>query len=139
MDVRTLFVAALCAAGFVAWPIIGNYSKASGAWVGIVVFIGTAIVVTSLSVNQLNHDSSPTARAMALLVAAGIINGMATYFFASKITDPAISVSVFMVTVSVGMVIFAPIFNFATNDVVPTLRQSVGFSFAAVAIYLLSK
>lgn len=139
MNAESLLIALFCAAGFVSWPIVGHYSKASGTWVGTVVLVVTAAMVMLLSARQLGDSELPTPKALVLLAVAGAINGVACYLFASKTSDPTMHASVFVVMVSVGMVICAPLFDAVLNGVVPTARHLAGFCLAVITIYLLNK
>jgi len=139
MNIWTISIALFIAFGFVGWPIVGSYSRVCGGWVGTVVLTSTAITVAMFSFRQLNSIPVPNTKAMILLLVAGIINGLAVYLYSSKITDTNVPAAVFVVMVSILMVVVAPLLNWLLNDAVPNFQQTLGFGFAIVAIYFLSK
>ena len=139
MDLKTLAVAIFSALGFVAWPIIGNYSGASGGWVATIMIWGTAIVITLLSRNELRNGSLPNARAMLILLFAGVINGAAVYCYALKAADKKVDTAAFVIAVSILMIMWAPVLDWALKGTIPTPRKIGGFVLAAFVVYVLSE
>jgi len=139
MTGRVLLSAAFVAIAFAAWPLIGRESRASGAWLGVVVMAGSALMVAALSASQLSM-TMPTGRAWWLLGAAAAANGAAVYVYASNTANPAVPVASFLVTVSVLQVTAVALLAWAMpGGQVPTARQMAGFVCAAAAVYLLTK
>jgi hypothetical protein len=102
------------------------------------VMIGSAISVTLLSGSQLTEW--PSSRAMWVLLAAAIVNGVAVFVYASSAANPAVAAGPFIVVVSVMQVAVVPFIAWMLPaGSAPTLRQAAGFAFAAVAVYLLAK
>jgi hypothetical protein len=132
-----LGIALLIAIGFAGWPIIGRYSQASGVWIGTMVMAGTTVVVALLAGAQLRH-STPTPKAVAVLLAASAVNGLGVYLYASKAGDPTIPIGAFVVVVAVLTVVLAPALDWGLHGVLPTARQAGGTLCAALAIYLLA-
>lgn len=137
MNLTNVVVAFLIAIGFTAWPIVGKYSGASGAWIGVITLGGATMVIALLSIKDM--VTFPTTKAMAMLAIAAIANGIAAYAYTSKITDPAIQASVFVVTVSVCMAITTPLIDWCLNGTIPGTHKMAGFAVAILAIYLLGK
>lgn len=137
MNARNLLLATIIASGFVAWPIIGNYSGAGGGWISTVVGAGTAAVIVLLSMKELASSSPPALNEFLLLTIAGVLNGGMVYLYAIKTADKTTSPAIFMVTVSILMTICAPLFSWALSGAAPTGRQMAGFGLATVTIYLL--
>ncbi len=139
MTGRVLLSAAFVAIAFAAWPLIGRESRASGAWLGVVVMAGSAMMVAALSASQLSM-TMPTGRAWWLLGAAAVANGAAVYVYASNTANPAVPTAAFLVTVSVLQVTAVAVLAWAMpGGQVPTARQAAGFVCAAAAVYLLTK
>lgn len=138
MNIGNILIAAGIALGFVGWPIIGHYSKAGSMWVGNIVMIGTAVVFALLSFNQYNGAIMPGWKALVFLGIATLVNGLAIFFYTAKATNPAINTAVFVVTVSVLMVVIAPLLHLAINHIMPTWRQGAGYILAIAAIYFLN-
>ncbi len=137
MDLTTLLWAAGIAATFVAWPVIGKYSGASGAWIGIIVVAGSLVTTAIFGLKELTSGPMFTLKALVLLVMAGLLNGAAVYYYSVKATSTAIPTGVFIVTMSIMMVIFAPILDWLLNGNALSIRQCAGIAAAVVAIYLL--
>lgn len=136
MNLTSLLTAVMIAVGFVGWPVIGKYSKASGAWVGTFAMVVTTIVVAIISHRQL-FLSTPSPKAFLVLTLAAVVNGVAVCLYSAKTTDPSIQSGAFVVVVATLMVIFAPILDWILNGSIPSLRQVGGFALAALAIYLI--
>jgi hypothetical protein len=60
---------------FAFWPILGKYSRASGAWVYIVVIVGSAIGGIGLAYSSLKEQPMPAMSAFRILLVAGMVNG----------------------------------------------------------------
>lgn len=139
MKPGTILVAAFVAIVFVAWPILGKYSKASGAWVGSIVMLGTALVTIALYSRQLTSTPFPPAKAIFILLGAAALNGIGVFLYAAKAADPMTPTGIFLVVTSLLGIVACGFLDWAVNGAVPTLRQIGGFAFAAVAIYLMGK
>lgn len=138
MTLRTLVSAAIVALAFAAWPLIGRQARVSGAWMATAVMIGSALTVTLLSSSQL--APWPAGRAWWILGAAAIVNGIAVFLYASSAADPLVPAGAFIVIVSVLQVAAVAFIEWMLpGGHAPSLRQVVGYSFAAAAVYLLSK
>ena len=138
MTTRTLLSAAFVALAFAAWPLMGRESRVSGAWMATAVMVGSALAVTVLSSTQLSQW--PSSRALWILAAAAVVNGLAVFVYASSAANPAVVVGPFIVVVSVMQVAVVPFLVWVMpGGRAPSLRQVVGFAFAAVAVYLLAK
>ena len=82
----------------------------------------------------------PPARALWVLGGAALANGLAVYLYASSVANPAVPAGPFIVVVSVLQVAAIPFLVWVMpGGQAPTVRQAVGFAFAAVAVYLLAK
>ncbi len=139
MTPRVLISAVFVALAFAAWPLLGRESRASGAWLSLVVMAGSAATVALLAAPQLGA-TMPTGRAWWLLGAAALANGGAVYVYASKAADPTVPTAAFLVLVSVLQVTAVALLAWALpGGQVPTLRQGAGFVCAAAAVYLLTK
>lgn len=133
-----IFAGVLISVAFAGWPIIGNYSGASCTFVGTVVAITTAISVFALSAKDFFISPLPGLRAILILSMAGFLNGAALYYYSVKVADQNIPTSVFVATVSICMVIVAPLLYFFTKGSAPSGRQFAGYLLACIAIYLLT-
>jgi len=138
MNVQNSILAFLIAIGFVGWGMLGKYSQANSGWVGTIAMTATAVIVAVLSTKNL-QVGTPNIKIIAVLIIAGLINGIAAWLYSSKVTDPLISTAAFMASVFIFMVILAPAFDWLLNGVTPTINQIIGYSLAIVAIIFLNK
>jgi len=138
MTPRTLLSAVFVAIAFAAWPLIGREARVSGVWMATAVMVGAAVAITLVSLPQLH--GWPSARALWILAAAALADGLAVYVYSQSVSNPAVAVGPFIVVVSVLQVAAVPFIAWAMPEgQAPTLRQAVGFAFAAVAVYLLAR
>jgi hypothetical protein len=138
MTSRTLLSAVFVALAFAAWPLIGRASRVSGAWLATGVMIGSALTVTLLASTQLSQ--APTGRALWILGAAALVNGVAVFVYSSSAADPLVPTGPFIVVVSVLQVAaVAFIAWLMPGGRAPSLREAAGYALAAVAVYLLAK
>lgn len=123
---------------FVFWPALAKYSQASGAWVNTIVIIGSAIGGVGLAYSSLRGQPVPTSNALLILLVAGILNGAAVYFYAMKVSDPQIPTAIFVMTVTIAMLVVAPMFDYVLNGNTLSIRQGAGLGMAILAIFLLA-
>ncbi len=139
MNFGSILMMVFIAIAFIGWPIVGKYSGASGAWIGTIMLIATTLVTGTLSLKEMARSSFPPTKAVAMLIAAGMMNGLAVYLYARKSSSPTVSTATFIVTVTVLMIVFAPILDWLFNGSIPSTRKVFGFACAAFSVYLLSR
>lgn len=138
MTGRTILSAVFVAFAFAAWPLIGREARATGAWMATGVMIGSALTVALLSSTQLSPW--PPGRALWILGAAAIVNGLAVYVYASNAADPLVQAGNFIVIVSVLQVAAVALIAWLMpGGRAPSLKEAAGFALAAAAVYLLAK
>lgn len=137
MNLDTLIIAFLIAAAFAGWPIIGRFSGVTGEYVGVLAVVGTLVTVIMLSAKQLLSTATLTPKAVAVMLIAGAINGIAVYFYSLKAADKVIPTATFVATVCIFMVMVAPFQHWIVNGIAPTWRQVIGYGLAALAVYFL--
>jgi hypothetical protein len=138
MSTGVIASAVLIAVAFAAWPLLGREARVGGAWMSVVVMVGSALTVSALSASKLS--GFPVGRAWWWLAGAAVANGVAVYVYASRAADPLVPTAAFLVTVSVLQVAAIPLLSWALpGGAAPTARQAAGFVLAAVAVYLLAR
>ncbi len=140
MNKSNVAEAALIAFGMVSWPILGKYSHAAGAWVGVLVMSVTAIVVGLLSVSQgqFSGGSPLSFRMLLILALAGLFNGAAMYRYTMRSTSP-IQTGKYLVLVAVLVVLEAPVLDLILNKSWLTPRQWWGVACGIACVYLLNQ
>jgi drug/metabolite transporter (DMT)-like permease len=140
MTISDFFQATLIAVGFAGWGIIGNYSQAGSSWTGLFVNIYTSIAIVAYYHKDLYHTPLPANKALLILLAAGILNGVAVCLYTGKVSNPNNSrVASFMVLVFVLMAIVAPVLEWILKSEAPTAKQMLGYLFAILSIYFLCR
>lgn len=135
---QEVFEAALIALGMVIWPILGKYSQAPAAWIGVVVMSVTGIVAIILALLQggLAGSSLPAASRVLMLVSAGVVNGLAMNRYAARARMEG-QTGKYLVLVAILVVIEAPFVDMVLNKSSLTLRQWTGVGCGIACVYLL--
>jgi drug/metabolite transporter (DMT)-like permease len=135
---QEVFEVALIAMGMASWPILGKYSQASPGWISAIVLGVTGIVAIALACLQGGpHTSSlPAPGKLLMLISAGVINGLATYRYASRARMEG-QTGKYLVLVAVLIVIEAPFFDMLLNGSSLTVRQWTGVGCGIACVYLL--
>jgi len=128
---------ALIASAYCGWPIIGRFSRITGGLVGVLACVGTLFTVSALSFREFPDLVAITPKAISLMLIAGVVNGVAVYFYSLKVADETIPTAAFVATVCIFMVMAAPIQHWILNGVAPSWRQGIGYGLAALAVYFL--
>jgi uncharacterized membrane protein len=129
---------ALTAMGMAGWPILGKYSQASGAWIGAVVMAVTGMVAIIIALLQggLQGASLPAPGKLLLLILAGLVNGVATYRYATRARMEG-QTGKYLVLIAILIVIEAPFFDMMLNRSTLTVRQWTGVGCGMACVYLL--
>ncbi|HEY4088899.1 MAG TPA: hypothetical protein VGM43_23370 [Bryobacteraceae bacterium] len=129
---------ALTAMGMAGWPILGKYSQASGAWIGAVVMAVTGLVAIVIAMLQggLQSGSLPTPSKLLLLILAGLVNGVATYRYATRARMEG-QTGKYLVLIAILIVIEAPFFDMVLNRSTLTVRQWAGVGCGIACVCLL--
>ena len=138
MNLSSLLIAVIIAFGFASWPIVGGFSKASGAWVGTIVMSATAVAVVLFSTKNLVGFSALGYKSVMYLIVAGLINGLACYLYSVKVADKEIQLGLFVALVAIFVIIMTPCMDWAVNDTLITPKQIAGLCLASVSVYLLA-
>jgi len=136
---QEVFEAALIAMGMAGWPILGKYSEATAPWIGAVVMTVTGMVAVAIALLQggLQGTPLPSPSKLALLISAGLVNGLATYRYASRARMEG-QTGKYLVLVAILIVIEAPFFDLILNRSVLTPRQWTGVGCGIACVYLLA-
>jgi uncharacterized membrane protein len=135
---QEVFEVVLTAMGMACWPILGKYSQASAPWIGAVVMTVTGMVAVIIALAQggLQGASIPTPSKLLLLILAGVVNGVATYRYASRARMEG-QTGKYLVLIAILIVIEAPFFDMMLNRSTLTLRQWSGVGCGVACVYLL--
>lgn len=138
MNANTILIAVLISFTFTAWPILAKYSGAHFAWVNLIIYAGGLVAVAVMGAKRLVVETITT-KALILLVAISVINGLAVWFYTVKATNKEINTSLLMVTVSLSGIIIAPLLNLVMNNETLTSKQWLGVLLALVVVWLMKK
>lgn len=139
MSLVNVFYGIIIAAIFAIWPIIGKNTGLSGGWVITIVSSGTLLTAMLFSINDLSVMPTLLNKANILLALAGIFNGFACWLYTNRLSKIDIEYTGNLIAViTVGMVLFTPVFHLLINGGVPSSRQILGFTLAACSVYFLT-
>jgi hypothetical protein len=135
---QEVFEAALVAMGMAGWPILGKYSQASAGWISAIVLGVTGIIaiVIALAQGGVQGASLPSPSRLLILIAAGLVNGVATYCYAARARAEG-QTGKYLVLISILIVIEAPFFDMLLNKGTLTTRQWTGVGCGLACVYLL--
>lgn len=139
MDIKTFFLAVFIAAAYVGWP---NLAKPLGIKPGLVPFmvlVVALVVVVIMASKDIASITTISAKALVIVLAFSIANGMAIYFYASVAADKNIQTGMFLVTVFILQVAFAPVADWLITGLKPSNLQYVGLGLAAPVMWLLAQ
>lgn len=141
MNIGMVFVTSFIGLSFIAWAIFAKYLGFHGAWANVVVTLGTGIIALCISRFYIVAQNlpAPPLKSILILFCVAMVNGYAVSLYARNVANPEIPTAIFMVMVSVFMVIWAPILDYALNGATPSVRHIFGYVCAMGAIYLLTK
>ena len=122
---------------FSIWPILGKASGAGAAWVGTLVVSGSLITTLFFGAKEMVSGPMFTTKALLILVVAGLVNGVAVYYYSSKSIDPAIPTGAFITTTVVLMAMMSPLLDYAINGNALSAKQWLGIGTAMLTVYLL--
>jgi hypothetical protein len=135
---QEVFEVALIAMGMASWPILGKYSQASPGWISAIVLGVTGIVAIMIAWLQGGQQAAalPAPGKLLILIAAGVVNGLATYRYAARARMEG-QTGKYLVLVAVLIVIEAPFFDMFLNRSSLTARQWTGVGCGVACVYLL--
>lgn len=136
MNASLFLWAAGIALAFVAWPILGSKSGVPGAWMGILILIGSVIGNTIVGTKDIIESPLFTWKAFVIVVMAGIVNGIAVYYYGAKSADPNIPTGIFVTTMVVCMVVFAPFVDYFVKGTTISLKEIAGIAVICLGIYI---
>lgn len=121
---------------FAFWPVISGWSGVSGAWSITLVLIGSLLGNSFLAGKTLYVNPAPTSiLSVALVTIAGIINGVALYYYGGLIESKSIPVAVIIGIVMGATVIFGASIDFLLRGVTLSSGQTLCLIAIASGIY----
>ena len=139
MDLKTFGLAMFIAAAYVGWP---NLAKPLGIKPGLVPFmviVVALVVVVVMAPKDIATLTTISVKALMVVLAFSIANGMAIYFYADKAADKNIQTGMFLVTVFILQMAFAPIADWFITGVKPSNLQYAGLGLAVPVMWLLAQ
>ncbi len=138
MGLKNFAYALFIASAFVAWPILGKWSGAGGAWTSNVVIVASLITSVVFTYRQMAEEALPSWTAFVVLAVAGLINGLAVLMYSNRTATADAQTTIFMAVVMTLMVVLTPIANRLLNNEQITLTQGLGFVLIVGGVILLT-
>ena len=139
LTLPTVLALVFIAIAYTTWGMLGKYFGVNAGWMCTIIFIGTLIGGMTPSLPTIMNTPMPSAGAVTVMLAAGIVNGIAVYVASMKMVDPSIPSAVFFVMLLVVMVVITPFFGLVLHKQNLTTQQWLGIPIAGLAIFLLSR
>jgi len=139
LNLTTFGTAVLVAAAFVAWPNLGKALGVSGGLVAFIVIVVGLVVITATSWKDIAGLPTIGMKALIWILIVAILNGLAIYLYAEKAADPKVVTGMFMVTVLILQMTFAPFADWIVTGSIPNPKQIAGLGLAIVAMWLITK
>lgn len=139
MDIKTFPLAVFIAAAYVGWP---NLAKPLGIKPGLVPFmviVVALVVVVIMAPKDIAEIRTISAKALMVVLAFSVANGLAIYFYADKAADKNIQTGMFLVTVFILQMAFAPIADWLITGMKPSNLQYAGLGLAVPVMWLLAQ
>lgn len=114
------------AAMFSQWAIVSKATGVHGLWVAVLVLIGSCIGGIVPIAPKLHTLPAPTLKAALIVVAAGVVNGAAMYFYPVKLSDPSVPTGPFITASMAAMVVLSIVFTALVEWQLPSLRLVLG-------------
>lgn len=128
----------LSAVCFSGWNMIARKAGVNQYWMTIIVCIGTLIPVMMQGVPKI-VGGSITMQAVAILLIAGLVNGIGFVFYGQAVDGGAVSLSVLLTILFGAMVLFSYFGGvWFFNDTTSTSKY-FGVGFMVLGIYLMNQ
>lgn len=138
MTAQVVFLAILTAATFGGWPLVANKSGLSAPWIAAFVLLGSLVPSFLLGIFNGDYSAPPARSGVWIALVAGLLNGLGFLIYSRQVSaDSATPPAQFVATVAVLVTVFIPIFAWALQNEIPSLKQFLGYGCAALAVYLL--
>lgn len=120
------------------WPVLAKWSGAKPFWIAFAVALMTALFIGAIG-HKGFATPIPTGKMLMLLMVAGLMNGVATWYYGSLVGTPGWDVST-LVPVSMMILLLTSALAGMTFLGEPiSVRKIVGLILAIPAIWLMSK
>lgn len=139
MDIKTLGIALFVAMAYVAWPNLATPLKLRAGLVPFMVIVIALIVVVIMAPRDIVELRNISVRAFLIVLAFSVANGLAIYLYAKTAADQSVQTGMFLVTVFILQVAFAPIADWLVTGVKPSPLQWVGLGLAGPVMWLLAQ
>lgn len=123
---------------FVIWPLLAKVSGVSGAWVGILVLAGSFIGNLVVGAKDISTSPMFTMKAFMIMMVAGIINGVAVYYYGMKAADPSITTWILLTSVTILMAVFSPLVNVIMGGTGLAIQHWIGIFLACGGILVIN-
>lgn len=129
------FLIGLC---FVSWAVVGG-RYAGGTLLATAVAFLTAAIVGIFSFRTLQTEPFAGVKALTIVFVLGSMNGLGFVRYTDRLARPDVPTAPFIVTVSVAVVMIAPILQALSGSGRLSSGHLVGYICAVCAVFFLSR
>ncbi len=139
MDPKTVGIAALIALAYIVWP---NLAKPLGIKPELVVFVIVLIAFVAyafVGYQNIQELRALSMKAILIIFICGIANVAAIYFYADIAADKNTQTGIFLASVVILELIFAPLVDAIITGVKPSREQFAGLVLSLPVVWLLTQ
>lgn len=120
------------------WPILANKSGAKPFWISLSISAMTVLTILILG-NKSITGNVPNEKMLWLLVIAGLMNGIATWYYGKLVGTPGWNVSTLVAISMMSLIVTSTLSGMAILGEPATVKKIVGLVLALPAIWLMSQ
>lgn len=129
-----IVLAVVSAAMYGTWPLVARFAPISPAWMSIILALATGAISTV----ALPGAATPSAKAVAIIAAAGVMNGIGMLAYSKIIGTNGVELSKVLPMIMVLMPVFTVIGSWIVFGDLMTAKKIAGVMMALAAVYLLA-
>ncbi len=120
------------------WPILASKSGAKPFWISLSISLMTVVTILVMG-NKNVMTNIPSGKMLWVLVIAGLMNGVATWYYGRLVGTPGWNVSTLVSISMMALVLTSTIGGIVFDHQPATTSKLIGITLALPAIWLMSR
>jgi drug/metabolite transporter (DMT)-like permease len=120
------------------WPILANKSGGKPFWIGLSISLMTVVTILVMGNKNVLIDV-PKGKVLWMLALAGLMNGVATWYYGRLVGTPGWSVSTLIAMSMMTLIVTTTVCGFIFEHQPITAAKILGLALALPAIWLMSR
>lgn len=121
-----------------SWPTLANKSGAKPFWIGLAISLMTVITILVMGNKKITSDI-PTGKMLGFLVIAGLMNGIATWYYGRLVGTPGWNTSTLVAVSMMALIVTSTLSGIVLLGEPVTTKKISGLLLALPAIWLMSQ